>query len=57
MINEEGLNALEEVMNLHPNGTHAVFVEKKLEGAWMLDSEIFKELIRLSRIGLQIGNK
>lgn len=57
MIDEKNLDALEELVRLHPNGTHAVFVEGKTHGAWSLDSEVLGELVRLSRLGLWAENQ
>lgn len=52
MIDEEWLRSCEEMMRLHPDGTHAVFSGRRNHGAWMLDESSILELIRLARIGL-----
>jgi len=54
-MTEDKLDSLEQLIALHPNGTHAVLVKQDTEalGAWALDGAILKELIALSRIGLR----
>ena len=52
MVDEKKLDEIEEMVCMHPKGTHAFFSETQSHGAWLLDADILNELIRLARLGL-----
>ena len=54
MINDEQLNTMNQVLELHPNGTHAIIVDTELATlkSWMLTGETLRELIGLAKLGL-----
>lgn len=52
-IDERQLTEMQHLIELYPNGTHAVISEDPIgRGAWAFDGRGLLELIRLARLGL-----
>jgi hypothetical protein len=54
MIDEKRLASVEQMLELHPNGTHAIFTNRATapEAAWTLDGDFLRDILRLARLGL-----
>lgn len=49
MITKERLATIEELLTVHPTGTHCVMVGGKAISVWTLDAGVLKELVSLTR--------
>ena len=52
MIDEKKIELIEELMRLHPGGTHSIMVDSGNYPGWTLYGEVLQDLCRLARLGL-----